>query len=146
MIFYSFIRPDDEVVFFEPYFQYFEYNAKLSGARIRVSGLKVENGCWTIDFEHFESIINEKTRLLILNSPHNPTGKVFQEWELRKIAKIVEKYKDLIVISDEVYEKCVYENDGNLVRFASLDKMWDKTITILSAGKVINHLIYYIYF
>lgn len=136
LIFFSLVQPEDEVILFEPYFQYFEFNAKMAGAKIRLTQMKPKNNKWEIDFEHLESLINEKTRLLIVNSPHNPTGKVYEDWELEKIAKMVEKYKDLIVISDEVYERCVYNNNGIASRFANQKNMWDRTITFFSAGKV----------
>lgn len=94
------------------------------------------NGRWEVDFEELEKSINEKTKILIVNSPHNPTGKVFEKWELEKIADIVRKFPKLIVIADEVYEKSVFVNDGVLPRFAALEGMFERTISVLSAGKV----------
>jgi aspartate/methionine/tyrosine aminotransferase len=137
LISFTFLNPDDEIVFFEPFFQYFEINARMAKAKRRyVELIPNRNGKWEVNFEDLEKKINEKTKILIVNSPHNPTGKVFEKWELEKIADIVRKFPKLIVIADEVYEKSVFVNDGILPRFASLEGMFERTISVLSAGKV----------
>lgn len=132
-------------MFFEPFFQYFEINAKIANAKSRYVELKPNNnGRWEVDFEELEKSINDKTKILIVNSPHNPTGKVFEKWELEKIAEIVKKFPKLIVIADEVYEKSVFVNDGVLPRFAALEGMFERTISVLSAGKVAIFLDFYL--
>lgn len=83
------------------------------------------------------AICDRRTRFLVLNTPHNPTGKVFSRDELEGIASIVERHPGLIVISDEVYEYSVF-GDAEHVRFASLPGMWDRTVSLYSAGKTFS--------
>ena len=93
---------------------------------------------WTIDFDKFEETLNEKTRLLILNSPNNPTGKVLTKDELIRISKILEKYPNIVVLSDEVYEHMIYDDYESLPRLATIPGMWEKTITMMSSGKTFS--------
>jgi kynurenine--oxoglutarate transaminase/cysteine-S-conjugate beta-lyase/glutamine--phenylpyruvate transaminase len=86
-----------------------------------------------------ESSINEKTRVLILNSPHNPTGKVFSQNEMLRIAGIVAKWPKVTVVSDEVYKYTVHDtSNGPHVHFARLPGMFDRTLTLSSAGKTFS--------
>lgn len=140
-IFYSLIKPGDEVIIFQPFFQYFYFNSKMAGATLRFYELETLESKWVIDFDRLEALFNEKTKLIIINSPHNPTGKVFTSDELLSIRKILKKFPDVIVLSDEVYEKCVYD-DMKYCRMGEFEDMWDRTITILSSGKVKNLKIY----
>lgn len=73
---------------------------------------------FTLDFEQLESKINEKTKMLVINNPHNPTGKLFSRQELEKLAEIAEKH-NLIVIADEVYEFHVWEKK-DMIRFGMM--------------------------
>jgi kynurenine--oxoglutarate transaminase/cysteine-S-conjugate beta-lyase/glutamine--phenylpyruvate transaminase len=84
----------------------------------------------------FAALFNSKTKAIILNSPNNPLGKVFTREEMTGIANLCKKH-DVLVISDEVYEWLVYDKNEH-VRIASLDGMWDRTITIGSAGKTFS--------
>jgi N-succinyldiaminopimelate aminotransferase len=79
--------------------------------------------------------VNPRTRLLLLNSPHNPTGKVFSRVELETIARVCLEH-DLLAVTDEVYEHLVY--DGEHIPLATLPGMWDRTITISSAAKTFS--------
>ena len=87
---------------------------------------------WTLDIEELKSKITEKTKFILLNTPHNPTGKVFSREELEKIAQVAIQH-DLYVLSDEVYDQIYYEDEH--VRIATLPGMWERTITVGSAGK-----------
>lgn len=78
-----------------------------------------------------------KTRLLILNSPHNPTGKCFTREELETITEILLDYPDCMVLSDEVYDFLTFDNVEH-IPFASIGDNWNKTITIYSGGKLMN--------
>lgn len=78
--------------------------------------------------------MNEKTRLIILNTPHNPTGKVFTRAELEEISSILENYPHVFVISDEVYDFLTFDEHEH-VMFANIGKNWEKTITVFSGGK-----------
>ena len=90
------------------------------------------NEDWSVDYKLFENSINSKTKVLILNSPHNPLGKVFTKEEYVKLAEIVKKYPRVVVLSDEVYDKCVFD-EIQFVRFANV--LYDKTLTVISMGK-----------
>lgn len=76
-------------------------------------------------------------KLLVLNNPHNPTGKVFTREELMKIAAIVEKNPNLVVLSDEVYERQVFDG-AEFIRFATLPNMWERTVSMYSFGKTFS--------
>ena len=76
--------------------------------------------------------------MLIINTPNNPTGKILSNQELAQIADIVKSFPRVIVISDEVYEHMIYDKYKKLPRFATLSGMWDRTVTIHSAGKFLS--------
>lgn len=140
---FAFINPGDEAIIIEPYFDCYSSQVEMAdGVPIFVplrptkNKSAVTSADYKLDFAEFESKFTKKTKLLILNNPNNPLGKVFDRDELQKIADIVQKY-NVVVISDEVYEWMVYPGN-EMVRFASLPGMWDKTITIGSAGKVFS--------
>jgi aspartate/methionine/tyrosine aminotransferase len=87
--------------------------------------------------QELKAAITPKTKALIINTPHNPLGKVFSQKELEEIAEVVLAHENLTIISDEVYEWIVF-GDAKHVSIASLDGMWDRTITISSAGKTFS--------
>merc|ERR1712000_124884 len=93
-------------------------------------------GNWCLDYDGLEKMFTSKTKALIINNPHNPTGKVYTLEELTKIADLVKKY-DCLCIADEVYEHIVYD-DNVMHRMATIDGMWDRTFTIGSAGKTFS--------
>ena len=127
----AFIDEGDEVIMFEPYYDAHQADVILAGGIPKyVTLLKPD---FSIDFDDFKSLINSKTKAIILNSPHNPTGKVFSVEELQKIAELAIEH-DLIVISDEVYEYLTYDNAKHLP-IASIEGMSERTITISSTGK-----------
>lgn len=81
--------------------------------------------------------MSNKTKLLILNSPHNPTGKCFSFEELLEITKILDKFPNCLVISDEVYNFLTFENQIH-IPFSTIKDNWFKTVTIYSGGKLLN--------
>ena len=123
----------DEVVFFEPFYDSYRASVAMAGAVDRVVTLEAPH--FHFDPEAFERAISPKTRAVLLNTPHNPTGKVFSRQELETLAEICRRH-DLLVLSDEVYEHLVYE--GEHVPIATLDGMRDRTVTISSAGKTFS--------
>ena len=129
-------EPGDEVVTFEPYFDVYAAAIALAGARRRVVTLHPPGGPegvdYTFDPDAFRAAITPRTRAVLLNSPHNPTGKVFTRTELEFIAELCVAH-DLICITDEVYEHLVY--DGEHIPMATLPEMRERTILISSAGK-----------
>jgi N-succinyldiaminopimelate aminotransferase len=125
-------QPGDEVIVFEPYYDSYAACVELAGARRRAVTLRPEGGRWTFDPAELAAALTSKTRLILLNSPHNPTGTVFNRAELTAVAELAREH-DLCVVSDEVYEHLVF--DGAHLPMASLDGMAERTVTISSAGK-----------
>jgi N-succinyldiaminopimelate aminotransferase len=120
----------DEVVLFEPFYDAYLAGTLMAGATPKAVTLRPPG--FTFDPEDLRAAITPRTRVLVLNSPHNPTGKVFSQAELETIAHAAVEH-DLIVVTDEVYEHLVYE--GAHVPIASLPGMRDRTVQISSAGK-----------
>ncbi len=92
---------------------------------------------WVLDKKELESLFNSRTRLIIVNTPNNPIGKVFTLEELEHIASLCQKH-DVICISDEVYEWITYDENKKHIRIATLPNMWERTLTIGSAGKTFS--------
>ncbi|KAJ5564928.1 hypothetical protein N7513_001170 [Penicillium frequentans] len=139
--FMGFIEPGDEVIVFEPFFDQYISNIEMPGGTIRYVPLHPpKDGAtrtspaseWTINFEELENTINPKTRMIVLNSPHNPVGKVFSKEELERIGELCIKH-NLIILSDEVYDRLFYVP---FTRIATLSpELYERTLTVGSAGK-----------
>ena len=127
----AFCERDDEVVVFEPWFDIYATGIALAGAT-RVS-VPLRPPTFRPDIDALRDAITDRTRLLIVNSPHNPTGVVFTREELQGIADIAIE-RDLIVLSDEVYEHLWYDGHPH-IPVATLPGMAERTITLGSAGK-----------
>ena len=120
----------DEVITFEPTYDSYSATIALAGAVERPVLLNAPD--WSFDIEAFDAALSDKTRLILLNSPHNPTGKVFDRAELESIAERAIEH-DLVVVSDDVYQHMVF--DGEHIPIAALPGMRERTISIGSAGK-----------
>jgi N-succinyldiaminopimelate aminotransferase len=120
----------DEVVTFEPWYDIYGANIAMAGAVKKVVTLRPPH--YNFEESEFLATLSPKTRLILLNSPHNPTGKVFSREELEFIAKVAVE-RDLLVVTDEVYEHLVFE--GEHIPIASLPGMRERTVTISSGGK-----------
>jgi N-succinyldiaminopimelate aminotransferase len=123
----------DEVVMFEPFYDCYAACTAMAGAQRRLVQLRAPD--WSFDPEALENAITDRTRLILVNTPHNPTGKVFGRAELEAIAEASQRH-DLIVVTDEVYEHLVYESAH--VSLATLPGMAERTITISSAAKTFS--------
>jgi len=127
----------DEVVVFEPYYDSYVAAIALAGARRRTVTLRRHAGGdgaeWRFDVDELRAAITGSTRAIVLNTPHNPTGKVFTPAELAAIAELAEEH-DLIVIADEVYEHLVFDGLHH-VPMATLPGMRERTVMVGSAGK-----------
>ncbi len=123
----------DEVVFFEPFYDSYRACVAAAGGVARLVTLRSPN--FDYDPEELERAISPKTRAILLNTPHNPTGKVFSRSELTHIAELCRRH-DLLAVADEVYEHLVF--DGEHVSLASLPGMRERTLTISSAGKTFS--------
>jgi kynurenine--oxoglutarate transaminase/cysteine-S-conjugate beta-lyase/glutamine--phenylpyruvate transaminase len=98
------LQEGDEVIAFEPSFDIYVAQAKMAGATLKTVPLRVVDGRWTFDASELAATFSKRSRILIVNSPHNPTGKVFTPAEYEAIAAIVQQHPDCVVVTDEVYE------------------------------------------
>lgn len=128
----SIINPGEEVIILAPYWVSYYDQIILAGGKPVVVGALLEND-FKVTPEQLESAITEKTRLIIFNSPSNPTGMVYTGEEMGKIARVVEKHEGLFVISDEIYEHIIFE--GSHVSMASFDFIRDRVITVNGVSK-----------
>jgi aspartate/methionine/tyrosine aminotransferase len=126
-----FIEPGDEVISFEPFYQYHVRQVLERGGILRYVRLRPPD--WSFSLAELEDAISARTKLLVLTNPNNPTGKVFSRADLESIAEIC-KAAGILVVSDEVYEHIVQE-DSMHVSIAGLPGMFEQTLTISSAGK-----------
>jgi aminotransferase len=124
------LDPGDEVIVFEPYYENYGPDAILSGAVPRYVTLHEPD--WSIDADELRAAFGPRTRGLVLNSPHNPTGKVFTREELELIASLCIEF-DVIAFTDDIYEHIVFE--GEHVPLATLPGMADRTVSIHSMSK-----------
>jgi N-succinyldiaminopimelate aminotransferase len=128
--------PGDEVVLFEPYYDSYAACIALGGATRRTVTIERDGAGWGFDPAALERAITPATKLILLNSPHNPTGTVFGPAELAVIADAAIRH-DLVVISDEVYEHLTFDGHRH-VPIATLPGMRERTVTISSAGKTFS--------
>jgi N-succinyldiaminopimelate aminotransferase len=126
-------EPGDDVVTFEPYYDSYAACISMAGANRRVVGLRGRHA--TFEPDALRAAVTPRTRLLLLNSPHNPTGKVFTRAELEEIARVCVEH-DLVAVTDEVYEHLVYE--GEHLPLATFPGMRERTLTISSGGKTFS--------
>jgi N-succinyldiaminopimelate aminotransferase len=126
-------EPGDEVVTFEPYYDSYAACIAMAGAQRRVVTLRPPD--FAFDPNELRAAITPRTKLILLNSPHNPTGKVFARAELELVAALAQEH-DLLVVTDEVYEHLVYV--GAHVPIATLPGMRDRTVTISSGAKTFS--------
>ncbi|RMI36813.1 aminotransferase class I/II-fold pyridoxal phosphate-dependent enzyme [Streptomyces triticirhizae] len=134
--------PGDEILTFDPCYDAYPADARLSGATLVPVPLAVERGengngaGFALDMDALAGALTPRSRLLLLNSPHNPTGKVFTPEELARIAELCVA-RDLTVVTDEVYEHLVY-GSARHVPIATLPGMAERTLTVSSAGKTFS--------
>src|SRR5690606_29460111 len=126
-------EPGDEVVVFEPYYDSYAACVAMAGGRRVPVLLRPDGGRFGFDPDELRAAISPRTRLLLLNSPHNPTGKVFTREELHLLAALCREH-DLIAVTDEVYEHLTYDGARHET-LAALPGMRERTLVISSAGK-----------
>ncbi len=128
------LDPGDEVVLFEPFYDSYCASVAMAGARPRFVTLRFPG--FELDEEALRGAITDRTRLILLNTPHNPTGKVFSAEELQTIANLAVEH-DLIVLADEVYEYLTFDGVPH-VPIATLPGMEERTLTLSSTGKTFS--------
>ncbi|MQA23977.1 MAG: pyridoxal phosphate-dependent aminotransferase [Micromonosporaceae bacterium] len=129
----AFCEPGDEVAVFEPYYDSYAAGIAMAGAQRRAVKLTPTPTGFVFDPDELRRAITSRTRVLLLNSPHNPTGKVFDRRELELIASLCQQH-DLIAVTDEVYEYLTYDDFAHHT-IASLPGMRERTVAISSGGK-----------
>ncbi|GAB4218758.1 MAG: aspartate aminotransferase [Candidatus Microgenomates bacterium] len=132
------INPGDEVIVFSPYFPSYFDQVVMMGGKIIESPLKItvdknQEKKYSLDLEKTEKLINKKTKAIIINNPHNPTGAVFSKEELMSLAKLIKKY-NLYLITDEVYDFLFFD-DTQYFNIASISWLWPKVIRCFSFSK-----------
>jgi aspartate/methionine/tyrosine aminotransferase len=125
------LNPGDEVVLFEPFYENYGPDTQLCGAETRYVTLHAPD--WQFDPDQLRRAFNPRTKAIILNSPNNPTGKVFSRAELQQIAALCEEF-DALAITDEIYEHILYEGETH-IPIASLPGMRERTILVNSMSK-----------
>jgi len=125
------VNPGDEIIIFEPFYENYGPDAILSGARPRYVTLQPPD--WTYDPGELAEAFNPHTKDIIINTPNNPTGKVFSKVELEEIAELCARW-DCLAITDEIYEHIIFD-DKRHISLASLEGMAERTVTINSLSK-----------
>jgi N-succinyldiaminopimelate aminotransferase len=128
------VEPGDEVVFVEPFYDSYAASVALAGGVRRTVPLRFPD--LALDLDALRAAVSDRTRVLLLNTPHNPTGKVFSREELEEVARLAVEH-DLVVVSDEVYEHLVFDGLEH-VPVATLPGMAERTLTISSVGKTFS--------
>jgi aspartate/methionine/tyrosine aminotransferase len=128
------VDPGDEVVVFEPFYENYGPDAIVSGAVPRYVTLQEPD--WTFDPDELAAAFGPRTRAIIINTPNNPTGKVFTRAELTTIARLCQQW-DVLAITDEIYEHIVYDGHQH-VPMATIEGMADRTITINGLSKTFS--------
>jgi aspartate/methionine/tyrosine aminotransferase len=128
------VDPGDEVIVFEPFYENYGPDAILSGATPRFVPLREPD--WSFDPDELAAAFSNRTRAIIINTPNNPTGKVFTRDELQQIARLCQQW-DVIAITDEIYEHILYDGTTH-IPLATLDGMAERTVTINSVSKTFS--------
>ncbi|GAA4810287.1 pyridoxal phosphate-dependent aminotransferase [Tomitella cavernea] len=133
------VEPGDEVVLIEPYYDSYSAVISLAGGVRRTVPLVPRGGGFGLDHDRLRATVSDATRMLIVNTPHNPTGTVFDASDRAVIAEVAAAH-DVLVLSDEVYEHLVYEDAGAgpHVPLCAVDGLGDRTLTVSSAAKTFN--------
>jgi N-succinyldiaminopimelate aminotransferase len=128
------VNPGDEVIMFEPFYDCYVPSVKIAGGVPKFYTLRPPD--WRVDPDQLAALFSDKTKLIMINTPHNPTGKIFTREDLTLIAELCQQH-DVIAMTDEVYEHIIFD-DHQHIPMATLPGMADRTVTISSAGKTFS--------
>ena len=131
----AFICPNDEVIIIEPAYDSYKPAIELCGAK--AVPYTMQSPEFSVIWEDLEALITRQTKLIIINSPHNPTGKILSHHDMVQLTQLATKH-NLLVISDEAYEHLVFDNakhEGALL----YPELWERTLTVSSLGKTFNN-------
>jgi len=128
---FGLVNPGDEVILFEPYYSTYLPAIKIAGGIPKFYTFYPPE--WKIEEECLRSLFSNKTKLILINTPHNPTGKVLTDEELSLLAELCDQY-DVIAISDEVYENLIFDHHQHRP-FSRYPNMYERTITVSNLGK-----------
>ena len=143
--FLGLLNPGDEVIIFEPFYENYGPDCALTGAvprfvslhppdsRGSLSGHSGEPGCWRFSLDELQAAFNERTRAIVINTPNNPTGKVFDRAELESIARLCREW-NVLAVTDEIYEHILYDGHRH-ISIASLEGMQERSVTVNSLSK-----------
>jgi N-succinyldiaminopimelate aminotransferase len=131
---FSFVDPGDEVIVFEPCYDSYVPCVRMAGGTPVAVTLRAPT--FRFDPDELRAAFSPRTKALILNTPHNPTGTVFSRDELTLIAELCQEF-DVLAVTDEVYEHVVFDGRSH-VRLATLPGMWERTLTLSGAGKTFS--------
>ena len=129
----SFLSPGDEIIVPDPVYLTYSAIPNIAGAVIKNYRLLEEND-FQVDLDELENLVTEKTKMIVIVSPSNPTGGVLDKASLEKIAEVAKKY-NLLVLSDEIYERLTYDEDKPAISIASLPDMKERTIVLNGLSK-----------
>lgn len=128
------IRPNDEAVIFEPAYDCYAPTIKAFGGLVK--SYEMQPPFYDIDWDIIKKLITVNTKLIVINSPHNPTGKIFKQEDIDQLIKIT-KNTDIIIISDEVYEHIIFDNEKHL-SLAQFPELKERTFITASFGKLFH--------
>jgi aspartate/methionine/tyrosine aminotransferase len=131
--FLGLVNPGDEVILIEPFYDAYPVFVSITGAVPRY--LTMRPPSFDLDLEQLRSLFSPKTKAIVVNNPNNPTGRVLTGEELAGIAALCVEF-DVVAVTDEVYEEMVYE--GEHLRLANYEGMWERTLTLSSIGKTFS--------
>lgn len=139
-----FLKDDEELLMPSPYYVNYVNYAEFAGAKPVCSPMKVVvdeqgNRTWQYDWENFESLITDKTKVVFLTNPHNPTGKMFTMEDIEILTNILDKRPDILVVADDVYFHLPFHGEKlPYYSFASYKNNWERTVSVFSVGKLFS--------
>jgi aspartate/methionine/tyrosine aminotransferase len=132
------VNTGDELVTFEPGFPMVYDHVEFAGGKVNAVPLTYDGSRWIFDVEALRQALQRpETKMFLINTPHNPTGKVFTQEEMETISDILDECPHVMVLSDEVYDFLTFDGNKHHI-FATVGNNWQRTVTCYSGGKLLN--------